>query len=255
MGNCVMDYYTYIHSSPDGEVFYVGKGNGRRVYSMHDRSWIWRERFNQLDGITMKIVSRFETEKEAFEHEKELIQFYKAKGCNLVNLTEGGSGPFGYKFSDERRELIRKRMTGYKHEIITCPHCGDTGGATSMKRWHFDNCVGPTKRFKARVTLNGERIYLGKFSTKEEADAAEEAFYSTNPRPTNTWIGRKHSDVSRKKMSETHTGMPGSVWSDESRRKMSEKRIGALNPFYGKKHTPDASAKISEANARRARAI
>lgn len=23
---------------------------------------------------------------------------------------------------------------------VTCPHCGKTGGASGMKRWHFDNC-------------------------------------------------------------------------------------------------------------------
>ena len=23
---------------------------------------------------------------------------------------------------------------------ITCPHCGKTGGAVNMRRWHFDNC-------------------------------------------------------------------------------------------------------------------
>jgi len=178
MGNFIMKYYTYIHASPDGEVFYVGKGTGRRLYSMHDRSWIWRERFNQLDGIIMKIVAKFETEDEAFEHEKELVKKYKDQGCNLVNQSDGGSGPNGYKFTEARKELISKKLTGYKYPIITCPHCGDQGGATSMKRWHFDNCVGPTKRFKARVTVNGNRIYLGKFHTKEEAKFVETKYAS-----------------------------------------------------------------------------
>ena len=246
-----MMYYTYIHASPDGDVFYIGKGKDQRVYSMSDRSWLWRERFNQYDGITMRIVKRFDTEQEAFEHEKELVKFHKDSGCNLVNLTEGGAGINGYRQSPASRAKKSAQMRGYKHEIVTCPHCGETGGGTSMKRWHFDNCSGPTKRFQARVTLNGERIYLGKFLTKEEAKAAEEIFYSSNSRPTNHWIGRKHSDASRNKMSETHIGMPGNIWSNESRRKMSEKRIGALNPFYGKKHTSEASAKIAASNARR----
>jgi hypothetical protein len=25
-------------------------------------------------------------------------------------------------------------------EIVKCPHCGKTGQAGGMKRWHFDNC-------------------------------------------------------------------------------------------------------------------
>jgi hypothetical protein len=25
-------------------------------------------------------------------------------------------------------------------KIITCPHCGKSGAANNMHRWHFDNC-------------------------------------------------------------------------------------------------------------------
>lgn len=27
-----------------------------------------------------------------------------------------------------------------KDFVVTCPHCGTTGGRSIMKRWHFDNC-------------------------------------------------------------------------------------------------------------------
>jgi len=110
-----MSYYTYIHASSDGDVFYVGKGTGRRIYSMSSRSWFWQERLKQLDGIIMKIVARFETEDEAFEHEKELVKFYKNHGCNLVNQSDGGVGPNGYEFTQKRKEHIKNKMTGYKH--------------------------------------------------------------------------------------------------------------------------------------------
>ena len=29
---------------------------------------------------------------------------------------------------------------GYKQKIVTCPHCGNTGGISNMSRSHFDNC-------------------------------------------------------------------------------------------------------------------
>jgi len=32
------------------------------------------------------------------------------------------------------------RQPGFKHKQVTCPHCGKTGGANTMKRYHFDNC-------------------------------------------------------------------------------------------------------------------
>lgn len=240
-----MMYYTYIHADPNGDVFYVGKGKDQRAYSMRDRSWVWRERFNQLDGITMKIVKRFETEQEAFVYEQELVEFYRKKGCILVNLTEGGAGPNGYKQSPEVRRIKSQKMRGYVYERVTCPHCNETGGKTSMMRWHFDNCTGPTKRFKARVTVDGERIELGRFVTKEEAKKVVTAFYAENPLK-NHWIGRKHSEASRNKMSKTHTGMPGNVWSEEAKKQMSEKHKGHKNPFYGRKHTKETRRIIVE---------
>ena len=29
---------------------------------------------------------------------------------------------------------------GIPRPKLTCPHCGQEGGNSSMKRWHFDNC-------------------------------------------------------------------------------------------------------------------
>jgi len=72
-------------------------------------------------------------------------------------------------------EATKQKMSlankGRKYEQITCPKCNTVGGVTSMKRWHFDNCTG-AKLFKARTTINGKRIWLGRFSTKEQADMA-----------------------------------------------------------------------------------
>lgn len=170
-----MRYYTYIHATPDGDIFYVGKGTGRRVYSMGDRTVHWKSIVEKNDGVLMKIVARFETESEAFEHEKLLIDLYKNKGCELVNLTEGGSGPLGYVQSEECRMRKKELLSGYVHKKITCPKCGKTGGETSMKRWHFDKCSG-NKRFKARAAIDGVRVFLGNYSTKPEALRVEQTY-------------------------------------------------------------------------------
>lgn len=170
-------YYTYIHATPDGDVFYVGKGKGRRVYSMRDRHYLWRRRLEKEGGITMKIVEYFDSEQEAFEAEMQLIEKYKKEGCDLVNLTDGGNGPNGAKQSPETVAKKSKALRGYKHDILTCPHCGTKGGATSIKRWHFDNCSGVRPEYKIRTTVLGKRIYLGKTHTKEEADALASEFF------------------------------------------------------------------------------
>jgi hypothetical protein len=170
-----MRYYTYTHASPDGKVFYVGKGTGHRAFSMGKRSWIWREVFEQQNGILIQIVSRFETETEAFNHEMALIDYYKEQGCKLVNLSEGGPGPLGFIQSEKTRSLKRDKMLGFKHKDIVCPNCGKTGGETSMKRWHFDKCRG-LKIYKSRATVNGKRVFLGNYATKEEANVVKERY-------------------------------------------------------------------------------
>ena len=46
------------------------------------------------------------------------------------------------KLSEEHKKKIGLAGLGRKYTMAkaTCPHCGKTGGATNMKRYHFDNC-------------------------------------------------------------------------------------------------------------------
>lgn len=171
-----MKYYTYTHATPSGDVFYVGKGSGHRAYSTKTRPLAWRQKVAEHDGITIKIVSRFALEADAFSHEMALIEMHREAGAALLNLTSGGRGVLDYCQTEELRAYKRDLMTGYKHPKITCPHCGFVGGATSTKRWHFDRCKGLRPAFKARPTVHGARIYLGKYATKEEADRVSEQF-------------------------------------------------------------------------------
>lgn len=107
-------------------------------------------------------------------------------GSLCVNLQEGGKGG---KHSERTRRKMRKpkdpdsvrksaaSRTGQKRStesrarmakahlgkvrgpdpIVTCPHCLKSGGARSMKIWHFDRC--PVKTGKARISPVKGRIY------------------------------------------------------------------------------------------------
>ena len=163
-------YYTYAHSLPNGKVFYIGKGVERRAFSTSDRSLKWREVVSKQRGYTVQILADWKTEDEAFKHEQFLISCFTDLGHNLVNQTSGGKGPMDYCRTEEVRKKAADKVRGFKHPIIECPHCGHIGGATTMKRWHFDNCTGKRPTFKSRTTVNGVRVYLGKYHTQEEAD-------------------------------------------------------------------------------------
>jgi hypothetical protein len=46
----------------------------------------------------------------------------------------------GKAVSEETRTKMSAARAGKKCRIVTCPHCGKSGGAATMPRWHFANC-------------------------------------------------------------------------------------------------------------------
>jgi len=177
-----MSFYTYAHSSPQGKIFYIGKGMNDRAFAFSDRSHDWKRAVIHHSGVAVKILAHWDTEEEAFEHEKVLIDCFKDMNYTLVNLTGGGKGPYGYKQSEETKRKKSLANSGFKHAIVTCPHCGLLGGKTAMKRWHFSNCTG-YKPYKARVTIDGKRIFLGFYETKELATQKEMQAYKDANKP------------------------------------------------------------------------
>jgi hypothetical protein len=95
-------FYTYSHCKPDGSIFYIGKGVGDRAFSKENRNIYWKRKVEKF-GYEAKILAYWETEKEAFDHEKLLISCFKDMGIKLVNMTNGGEGSSGYKWTDEQK--------------------------------------------------------------------------------------------------------------------------------------------------------
>ena len=55
----------------------------------------------------------------------------------------GPNGKRGIPTGPQSAEHIKNATaarTGVPHQKVTCPHCGQVGGARNMKRYHFDNC-------------------------------------------------------------------------------------------------------------------
>lgn len=166
-----MKYYVYTHSTPECAVFYVGKGCRDRAFSSGKRPHSWSKKVLECGGLNVRIEKYFANECDAFEYEALLIKKYLEEGRVLLNKTNGGKGVSGYVQDEALRERKRMLLTGYKHKTVCCPVCGTSGGETSMKRWHFDKCRG-VKKYKARTTVNGKRVFLGNHATKDHAAAA-----------------------------------------------------------------------------------
>ena len=84
--------------------------------------------------------------------------------------------------SPEANRLCSLKNKGRVFEKVTCNVCGKTGGLTSMKRWHFEKCTG-THQFRARATIDGKRIHLGRFDTQEEAHKKTVDYYNMANKP------------------------------------------------------------------------
>ena len=99
-------YYTYAHFRlDDGKCFYIGKGKSSRAWVTKGRSQFWKNVVAK-HGYLVQILATWESEEEAFEHEKFLIACFRDMGHPLVNLTDGGEGVSGFKHGTEVRAKI-----------------------------------------------------------------------------------------------------------------------------------------------------
>jgi len=104
----------YLHSKPDGEIFYVGISKDiYRPYSFRNRNKYWHNVVNKY-GYIVNILFKDIEYSEAIEIEKYLIFYYGRKCLNtgtLVNITDGGEGVVGMKRTEETKlkmSLTRK---------------------------------------------------------------------------------------------------------------------------------------------------
>lgn len=105
-------FYVYAHYTPQGHLFYIGKGSKKRAYSFYKRSNHWNNIVSKYGNPTVAILVEVETEKEAFKHEIKLIAKYRNEGIKLCNKTDGGEGTSGYKHTDIQRENNRQARLG-----------------------------------------------------------------------------------------------------------------------------------------------
>lgn len=106
-------FLTYVHYTPNGTPFYIGKGSSeRRAFYTHKRNAHWKNTVNKYGNPKVEIVARWQTEKEALDHEVFLISCFRGLGYRLTNLTDGGEGSSGFVCPEERKIALSKRYKG-----------------------------------------------------------------------------------------------------------------------------------------------
>jgi predicted XRE-type DNA-binding protein len=138
MGINLNKFYVYIYLDPrklgkykygeyefDYEPFYIGKGKGNRWKEISGRNNHFKRIINKiikvgLEPIVIKLKESL-NEKQSFILENKIISLIgrkKLKNGPLINFTDGGEGPSGYKHTEEIKKKLRKDFLDIKEFFL-----------------------------------------------------------------------------------------------------------------------------------------
>ena len=125
------EFYVYIHlQASTGKPFYVGKGRGKRAWSVKSRNSYWHNVVGKY-GLEVHIVASNLTEKEALALEVSTIALIGLE--NLTNMTAGGEGSSGLSPSIETRCKISAANRNPSQETRELKRLAATGRKLSEK--------------------------------------------------------------------------------------------------------------------------
>lgn len=194
-------FYVYVHRRiSDNLPFYVGKGRGKRYNSTSGRN-AWWKRTVQKHGFYSEIVFFNLTEEESFLLEIDTIKEFRYFGYPLTNMTDGGEGSCGLKFTDAQRLNIAAGLQKKRYQ-------NKIRGKRSILR---QSAAGLNNHFSDKNVYSFVRLIDGLVvvCTRSELceqhgadrDLIKKLFYKKNPRKSA--CGWKLMEVSGDYKSET----------------------------------------------------
>jgi len=185
--------YVYFHINlVSNEVFYVGKGKDKRAWSKTNRNQHWKNVVNKY-GYRVDIIHENLSEKRAFEWEKLYISMFNRK--NLVNLTDGGEGMSGFKFTDQQKQKLSDSHKGQKH--------------SEERKQKISNSN------KGRIVTEETREKLSQSNKGRIVTEETRKKMSDSQKGNQIWLGKKHSEETKEKFKDR-------ICSEETKEKMSE---------------------------------
>jgi hypothetical protein len=227
--------YLYRHIRLDKNTpFYIGIGsdsNYKRANSIRDRNIFWKRIINKTEYKVEIMLDDLSWE-EVCEKEKEFIEIYGRRNLGkgeLCNLTDGGDGAKGVIYDEARKKRISEKYSGKKNPFYGKNHSEETinklrylaqNRSPEVNKKIADknrNKITPSHiRLKMSNSTKGEKNhFFGKKHTEETRKIISEKA-----------IGRKMSNETREKISNSLKKLPGKKLTEETKKKISEKAIG-----------------------------
>lgn len=213
--------YTFGDIKFDFEPIYIGKGKGLRpkrhfiLYKSNNNRFYSKVSSIINSGFepTYIIIKDNLSEKEAFDYEKFFISLIGRieYGGTLTNLSDGGEGQSGFKFSEESKKKMSDNRRGDKNVMFGKKHTDETklkisisnkGRVSINKGKKLEDIIGIDK---SSVIKNR----LSKIGSERKGDK-------------NGMFGKRHRDDSIEKMSKNRI-----------------KKFGKDNPNYGREYSED----------------
>ena len=230
-------FYTYAYLREDRTPYYIGKGNGDRVY---------RKRSKGIkppkDKSRIIFLKRNLTEQEAFKHEIYMIVVFGRIDLGtgiLHNKTNGGEGVSGYIHNEETKKKISEIGKGRECKQETRKKLSEASKGKSISE--------ETKRKMSEVKKGENNPNYGKEMSEEHKEKLSEANTGNSSCAWNKGKQMKSfSEEHKKKMSEYAKNR-----SEEHKEKLKESAKGRTSPNKGKKMSEEHKRKIGEANGKR----
>ena len=163
------DFYTYAYlRKGDRTPYYVGKGRGKRAYDRHTHRVKVPDDRDRIIFLKENI-----SEKEAWDYEREMIQFYGRKDLGtgiLRNLSDGGEGPANPS-PESRKKNSERNKKAYANGT------NPLSRLTKEERIKYGKIAAKSRResqwLKDNPEYNGGS--LGRTSEQHSADSARAA--------------------------------------------------------------------------------
>ena len=125
--------YIYTLSDPDTlSIKYVGVTiHPKKRYRQHlidkgnTKKSNWVKSLKKLNKLPIMDIIEISDEENWEEKERYYISYFRSAGYDIKNLTEGGGGSFGYKFSDEVKKNFSINRRGELNSFYNRKHSKD----------------------------------------------------------------------------------------------------------------------------------